>query len=177
MLEIVVDWYRAAPKKTVLTLVSGAFFWNLLMLPFVLFLAYSGNFLLLLFFAGHLLTGVLLLNQLLATFLNKTKILVDKGGIEITHTPIRTALNKAKRIGRQDIKQLFVVRYTQKYSQKAKKGVQAYALFVILKDGSRIELLRGMNKESLLYLEQEIETYLDIKDQLIRGELPRKEVK
>ncbi len=175
MLEIVVDWYKSAPKRTVLTLVSGAFFWNLLIIPFAIFLAYHGSFLWLAFFAGHLMTGLYLVKQLLATFLNKSKITVDSSGIEISHSPIRTTLNKVRKIARRDIEQLFVVRYTQKFGRKDQRGVQAYALFVIMKNGDRIELLRGMDRSSQLYLEQEIEKYLGIKDTFVKGEIERTE--
>ena len=175
MLEIVIDWYQAAPKKTVATLVTGSFLWNVLLLPFILYLAYSGQFYLMLLLGGHLVAGIALIIQLVATFLNKSTIKVSQEGINITHGPIKSPLNRNRFIKRDDIQQLFVVRYTHKYHKKANRGVQAYALFVILKDGSRLELIRGMDRSSQLYIEQEIETYLNIRDEPIEGEVPRKD--
>ena len=173
MLEIVVDWYRSSAKRTVIHLVSGTFFWNLLLIPLVLFLIYQGSLFFALLMGGHVITGIFLLIQLLAIFFNKTHIKVDKSGIRISHSPINNILNKPKNIPVEEIKQLYVVRYTQKYNPKDKRGIQAYALFVILKNNKRVELLRGMNRESQLYLEQEIETYLGIQDSPVRGEVPR----
>ncbi len=175
MLEIVVDWYSSAPKRKVLTLVTSAFLWNIVLLPIVLFLTYNGQFFFLFLFAGHLATGLMLVVQLLATFLNKTHIEVRPSGIQVIHKPIKSVLNKNKDIRAADIDQLYVSRYTEKPHDRIKNGVQAYALSLVLKNGKTIELIRGMNRETQLYIEQEIEAYLRIKDRPIKGEIDRNE--
>lgn len=172
-LEIVLDWYRAAPKKSVATLVTGTFLWNIILLPIVFFLAYTGNFLIMIFLMGHLATGFVLLAQLISLFVNKTHITVDSTGISMQTSPIKSLLHRDKQISAEQIKQLYVVRYTEKYHKKNQRGVQAYALYAILYNNKTIELVRGMDRETQLYLEQEIERYLDIKDLPVRGELER----
>lgn len=172
MLDIVIDWYRSAPKKTVLSLIGSSFFWNLLLIPLVIFLAFQGRFLFIMFFFGHLITGLSLLWYLLATLINKTHILVNKDGITIRHSPIATFNNQKIKIPKEKIVQLYVTRYTEKIG-KNKEGVQAYALSAILDNKKVIDLVRGMNRETQLYLEQEIETYLGIKDKIVKGEVQR----
>lgn len=172
MLDIVVDWYHAAPKRTIATLISGSFFWNIILLPIVIFLALSGDFIFILFFGGHIITGLMLLMYLAATFLNKTHIEVNASGINIRHTPL-PMFNKQQHIPVEMIDQLYVSRYTERFHNKKGNGVQAYALSAVLKNRKVVRLLKGMDLETQLYLEQEIETYLEIKDRKVRGEMPR----
>ncbi len=172
-LEIVVDWYHATPKRGILSLVTGSFFWNLLLMPLLLWMALLGHFLLIVFFSGHLITGAMLLIYLLAKLVNKTSITVERAGIKISHSPIKTPLNKAQFLPVEEIDQLYVSRYTEKLDRKSKQGVQAYALSAVMKNRQQVTLVRGMSKETQLYLEQEIEKYLDIKDRKVSGEVSR----
>lgn len=171
-LDIDVDWYHAAPKRSIATIISGSFFWNLLLIPLVIFLALSGDFFFILFFGGHLMTGLALMVYLLAMLINKTKIAVDKSGIKIRHSPI-PVFNKAQDIPVENIAQLYVSRYTERFSNKKSKGVQAYSLSAILKNNKVVELVKGLDRETQLYLEQEIETHLGIIDRRVRGEVTR----
>lgn len=171
-LEIDIDWYHAAPKRSIATIISGSFFWNLLLIPLVVFLALSGDFFFILFFGGHLMTGLALMVYLLAMLVNKTSIAVDKSGIRIRHRPV-PVFNKAQDIPVENIAQLYVSRYTERFSNKKSKGVQAYALSAILKNNKVMELVKGLDRESQLYLEQEIETHLGIVDRRVRGEVTR----
>jgi hypothetical protein len=42
---------------------------------------------------------------------------------------------------------------------------------VILKSGKKVRIIKNCNKETALYLEQELERYLKIKDQPVQGEI------
>ena len=172
VLDIVVDWYHAAPKKRIVGLLGSAFFWNVFLIPAVLFLVFSGDFFFMLLFIGHILTGFSLIWYLLAFLVNKTHIEVTQKGIRIKHKPLPTPTNKSIFIPTEEIKQLYVTRYTEKIGRKS-KPVQAYALSAVLKNNRVLPILKGMDKSTQLYLEQEIETYLGIKDKPIEGELPR----
>ncbi len=172
-LEIIIDWYRSAPKKSVGSLALSTFFWNLFLIPLVILFFFSRNFVFLLFFSGHVFTGIALLAYLFTIFVNKTHLEVTRKGIKIRHEPIKTILNKPRFIPAEDIDQLYVTKYTERYSKKNRKGIPAYALHVVLKNGKSIELIKGMDQSTQLYLEQEIETYLGIPDQEIKGEIPR----
>lgn len=170
MLEIEVDWYRSSPKKHVQGLFGSAFIWNLIILPFVIFLAMSGELFILLLLSGHLIAGFALLWQLAATLINKTTIKVNEEGISIKHGPLRKLGKGNQQIPKQDIVQLYVNRYTEKIGKKSR---QAYALSAILKGNKTVQLIKGMDLSTQLYLEQELETYLQIKDLPVRGEAPR----
>jgi Fe-S cluster biosynthesis and repair protein YggX len=49
----------------------------------------------------------------------------------------------------------------------------AYGLYAIMHNGKKVKLLDQMNLETQLYLEQEIERFLRIKDKAIRGEVKK----
>ncbi|MDH3652531.1 MAG: hypothetical protein OEQ53_22760 [Saprospiraceae bacterium] len=173
MLEIVIDWYQSSPKKSIGTMALSAFFWNLFLIPLVILLFFSKNFIFILFFGGHVFTGLALLAYLVAMFVNKTHLEVNREGIKIRHAPFKSILNKPRFIPKDQIKQLYVTRYTERYTKRNKKGIPAYALYVILQNDKRIELIKGMDRNTQLYLEQEIETYLGIPDERIKGEVSR----
>lgn len=174
MLDIVIDWYKSAPKKRVLGLIGSSFFWNIILIPIFIYLALQGEFFFILLFIGHFITGISLMWYLLATLVNKTHIEVNQKGINIKHTPVPTFNNRSLSIPKEKIKQLYVTRYTDKIGKK-KEAIQAYALSAILDNNKVIDLVKGMDKDTQLYLEQEIETYLGIKDKLIKGEISRYE--
>ena len=172
-LELVVDWFHATPKRGIIGLISGSFFWNLLLIPMIIWMALSGHFLLILFFSGHVVTGALLLLYLLAKLFNKTTITIGSKGIQIEHHPIKTPWNRSQFLAKDVIKQLFVNRYREKLQPKSKKTLEAYALSAVLSNDQTIELVRGLNKETQLYLEQEIERYLGIRDEVVSSEIDR----
>ena len=173
LLDIIVDWYHATPKRTISTIISGSFLWNIILIPIVISLALAGDFFFIIFFGGHLMTGLVLISYLVAIFLNKTHIEVDKSGIRIQHRPI-PLFNKSQKIPIQDIAQLYVSRYTERFNKKKGKGVQAYALSAVLTNNQVVELVKGLDRDTQLYLEQEIETYLGIIDKRVDGEVSRK---
>jgi len=174
MLDIQVDWYKSAPKRKIGSMVFSSFFWNIILIPVMLFLALHGDFVLILFFMGHILTGLALVGYLFALFFNKTHIEVTSEGIQIRHSPIPSPLNKDMTIPAKNIDQLYVGKYMQRFSKKNKKGIEAYALYAVTTNGKVVELVKGMNLEAQLFLEQEIERYLSIKDIPMQGEVTRK---
>jgi len=102
--------------------------------------------------------------------LNHTDIYVTDSEISISNNkPIKNPFLKDRVIPSKDIKQLYVSRYVSSRTN----GVPnyAYALYAITKNGRRQLLLRGMNKETQLYIEQEIEQFLDIDDERVRDEV------
>ncbi|MBX2814483.1 MAG: hypothetical protein KTR24_00730 [Saprospiraceae bacterium] len=173
MLDIVVDWYRSSPKRMVGSLVFGSFFWNIVLLPLVFFFLFAGDFLLVLFFIGHITTGIALVAYLLSIFVNKSHIEVTTEGIRIRHEPLPSPLNKKLFLPKAQIDQLFVAKHHQRFGKKKSK-VPSYTLHALSKQGKVIDLVTGMDLETQLYLEQEIETYLEIQDRPISKEVKRK---
>ena len=172
-LDIQLNWLKSAPPKAISSITLSAFLWNLVLIPLVLFLAVRGNFIFLFFLGGHLFGGLGLLYQSLAYLFNKSNIQVTEDGISIEDTPFPSPFTKSRSIPRTAINQLFVTAYKEKIHRSKNKVHIAYALHARLTNGKTQTILRGLNKETMLYLEQEIETYYQIKDVPVRGEIAR----
>jgi DNA-directed RNA polymerase subunit RPC12/RpoP len=107
----------------------------------------------------------------LAYRLNSTTIVIRDGHLRIRHGPVPWP-------GRRDlpvdsIRQV----YSQMYHEHALRrgdGYTSYRVRVLRVDGTELLLVNDLpRQEQALYLEQEIERYLRIDDELVRGELPR----
>ncbi|MBT8218820.1 MAG: hypothetical protein KJP00_03300 [Bacteroidia bacterium] len=168
-LDMQVSWLKTKPKKGFGFLVLFAFLWNLIIIPMVVGGLMAGEISVLLGTSLHLLVGLGLIGYVASIFVNTTDIIVDRHYLEISHRPIKLPFFKKHKIPSKDIKQLYVTRYVASTTN----GVQnhAYGLYAILKNEKRVQILKGMNRETQLYIEQEIENYLEIKDKKITGEL------
>lgn len=168
-LDIQFDWYNSQSKKGMGFKTFFTFMWNIMLLPFVLGAFSSGQYEVLLFASIHILVGLGFIGNLVSTFINKTNISVTKRFIEIKQKPIPSFLKKNIKIPTEDVAQLYVT----KYVSSTTNGVanHAHALYAITKDGKKYALIKGMNKETQLYLEQEIELFLNIEDVKIKGEV------
>jgi len=111
----------------------------------------------------------ILLYIVLGQFINKTDIYVTERDITITNTPLKNPFTRDIVIATKDIEQLYVTRYVSSTTN----GIPnyAHALYAITKQNSCIPIIKGMNKETQFYLEQEIENFLDIDDEKVTGEV------
>lgn len=168
-LDLQFDWYKAQSRSGMGFKTFFTFAWNLMLLPFVLGAFSSGNYEMLLFASIHIIVGLGFLTNLISTFINKTNISVTKRYIEIKQKPIPSFLKKNIKIPTTEISQLYV----SKYVSSTTNGVpnHAYALYVITKDGRKYPIVKDMNKETQLYIEQEIEMFLGIEDQQVVNEV------
>lgn len=164
-LDIEVKWNKSIqPMMVVFTLM-----WNILLLPFVISGLMAGQAQILLFAGAHIAVGLSLLYGILAKLFNKTNISVTQRKIEISTSPFPTPGKSKVEIAADELEQLYVNRYVSSTTN----GVAnyAYGLYAIHKNGSKFPLVKGLNKESQLYLEQEIERYLDIIDTQVAGSI------
>lgn len=164
-LDIEVKWTKSIqPMMVVFTLV-----WNLFLLPFVIGGIMAGQAQILLFAGAHIAVGLGLLYSIFAQLFNKTHITVTDRRIEINTKPFPIPGNRKIELDAEDLEQLFV----SKYVSSTTNGVPnyAYALYAIRVSGSKIPLIKGLNKDSQLYIEQEIERYLHIKDKPVHGSI------
>jgi len=168
-LDIQFDWYNAQSKKGMGFKTFFTFMWNIMLLPFVIGALSSGQYEMLLFSSIHILVGLGFIANLVSTFINKTNISVTKRFIEIKQKPIPSFLKKNIKIPTSEVSQLYVTRYVSSTTNGVPN--HAHALYAITKNGQKHTLIKGMNKETQLYLEQEIELFLDIKDKEIKGEV------
>ena len=152
-------------------MVFFAVFWNAMLLPFVLAAFTSGSLVMLLGISIHLLVGLGMLGNIVLTLINSTYITVDDYELSIEHRPFNLPFFiKNQSIKVENIKQVYV----QKYSTGQVNGVHQYAYKILaqLKGGNEVNVLKGFkHKNKALYVEQEIEIFLNIEDRAIRGEV------
>ncbi len=167
-LDLRLDWKKTTSTGGKSFLMAFTFLWNLILLPFVLMILISGNWGILLFMSLHLAVGLGLIWYMAAVFLNKTSITLSRHKLKIRTLPLRLPFTKSGEYDIDDIKQLFVSKYTASTSN----GVPnyAYALYAIMKNGDKVSLLRGMNRETQHYIEQELETFLGIANEKVKEE-------
>ena len=146
--------------------------WNAMLLPFILVAFASGNFLTLIGISVHLLIGLGFILNIILTLVNSTYITVDDYELAIEHRPFSLPFfSKNKYIDVKEIEQIYV----SKYLSEKVNGVEKYAYQVIaqLKNGEEVKVLKGFrHQDKALYIEQEIEVFLDIPDKSVKGEIP-----
>ena len=112
---------------------------------------------------AHLAVGVGLTYSTLAGFLNRSYVVIDRDAFSVSHGPLPWLGNL--RVPVSQVKQLYC---------KEKRGKQTtYQLSVILKDGRKKDLLSNLDSPEIgFYMEHQIENWLKIPDQAVRGEIP-----
>lgn len=168
-LDIRTNWSRNKSKGGMWFLVLFTIMWNMAIWPFAMSNILSGAIISVLPMALHLAAGLGMAYYVLSMFINKTDIYVTDQDITISSSPLKNPFTRDEVIPAKKIKQLYVTRYVSSTTN----GVAnyAYALYAISKSNKRIPLIKGMNKETQLYLEQEIENFLEIEDEKVRGEI------
>ena len=169
-LDIRLDWLKSHPRGTLGFLTIFAVFWNVILAIIAGGAIFAGAFESIAFMSVHLLVGLGLIYYLATVYLNYTDIIVTDSYIEIDHRPVKNPFIRKKRIRSEEIDQLFVSKYVASTTNNVPN--YAYALYAILKTNRRkVQLVKGMNRETQLYLEQEIERYLHIKDRHVQGSI------
>jgi len=165
-LDIRLNWLKSHSRGTLGFLTVFAIFWNGILAIIAGGAWISGAYSSIAFMSIHLLVGMGLLYYLASVYLNYTDVVVNESYIEIDHRPVKNPFIRSKRIPVEDLDQLYVTKYVS--STTNGNPNYAYGLYAILKtNGKKVSLIKGMNRETQLYLEQEIERYLKIKDRTV----------
>lgn len=98
----------------------------------------------------------------IATLANRTQITISRKQLIIKHSPIPWFGNK--RIAANELSQLFVFERASNHNTDDQYTPPSFGLRAITKRGKNLLLLTNLDQEQALYLEQEIEHYLAIKD-------------
>ena len=115
----------------------------------------------------HVLVGAGITYGVLAGFINRTVISFDRQQLSVRHGPLPWWGNRAVPI--REIRQLFT-----KESNVKKNGASTYNLFYTTADGRAKKLLSGLDSpDTVVFIEQQIEGWLNISDQPVGGEIPR----
>lgn len=137
--------------------------WNAILLPFIVMGIASGEWRILLFASLHILVGVSFLMYTLGLMFNKTSVVVTSQGVDIKNGPIPIPFNPNRFMAVRDIEQLFVEEYVP--SKTNGRPDYTYAVTALTKSAERQRLVGGFSQPGhALYLEQEMETFLNIKD-------------
>lgn len=117
----------------------------------------------------HVLVGLGLTYYTLALLVNRTRIEVTRGSVTVSHGPL--PWNGWRQIMAGMIDQL----YCKEIIRRGKNGPTViYEVWVALTNGTQSKLVGlGMEMEQALYVEQQIESLLDLKDKPMAGEVRR----
>ncbi|MDA9773974.1 hypothetical protein N9B82_03365 [Saprospiraceae bacterium] len=144
-------------------------FWNLIVAGFILGTFITIGFIMLPVLAVFLFVGLYMLLNVVKHYVNRKKLIIEDGKISITEGPIKL-FTKNRTIYADQISQLYVNKYFTGTTINDVR-VMAHSLSAITKDNVSIRLVDGSNVDTVLYLEQEIERFLDITDRPVHGEI------
>jgi len=116
---------------------------------------------------AHLAVGVSLTYSTLAGFFNRTVLEVTRDELAIWFEPLPWL--GEKKIKTADIKQL----YCKEKATRGKHGYRySYQLFAVTRDDHQLQLLSNLESPDIAqFFEQQIESWLKIKDQRVAGEI------
>ncbi|MBN1872701.1 MAG: hypothetical protein JXA33_00600 [Anaerolineae bacterium] len=151
-------------------LIIFAVFWNGFMLMWHSIALTSGNWTMSLFGLLHTMIGLAVAYYTLVGLLNTTTVWIQAGILGVHHHPLPWPGNK--QVMASDIEQIYC---KEKVSHSRKGGTHySYEVYAALRNTDKEKLLGGLGEpEQALYIEQELERYLGIRDRPVRGELPR----
>jgi len=166
-MDVRINWRKSYSKSGLLGLTVFTLFWNIIVGLFVVSIIASGAVGSLIGISVHLAVGLGMFYWLASILVNYTDIIIRKDAITIDHYPLKNPFKRQKTIAGEDFEQFYVTKYVS--STTNDKPNYAYALYAITTTGSKVLIINGMNKETQLYLEQEIERYLQLPDQEVSG--------
>ena len=144
-----------------------AVFWN----GFIVFWNYQalsmGAWFMSLFSLIHVGVGVFLIYWVLTSYLNRTEIIANMEEVSIQHKPLPWPGNKT--LYASNIDQLYCKR---KILRGNKSTTVTYEVYAVSDANTSQILVKGLpESEQALFIEQELERYLGIRDRPMKGEL------
>lgn len=132
----------------------------------------SGTYVMALAGSIHAIAGVCLTYWCIALYLNKTTITVSSYLIKVLHSPLPFPGSKEFPI--DQLNQVFIKERVKTSrssgSYAASSQYYSYDVYILDKNNSETKIVSNLNdKSQALYIEQEIEKYLDIEDQYVPG--------
>lgn len=117
----------------------------------------------------HVAVGIGLLYSSLAGWLNRTRIRIGEGVLQIRHEPLPWPGSKDVQV--TDLKQLYVV---ERVSRSRNGTTVRYQVQAITNSGKTIKIVSGLaDSDQAHYIEQEVERYTGIRDVPVKGEMGR----
>ena len=165
-LAIVRRWFSPA----ILFLVFFCIAWDgFLVFWYSVAFSMNGPWIMKVFPIAHVAVGVGLTYFTVASLFNTTRIEVGRGELSIKHGPVPWFGGKTLRA--TEVDQLFC---KEKVS-RGKHGYRyTYSVWAAMKDGSSAKVIsEGTETDQALFIEQQLERALGIRDRAVPGELPR----
>ncbi len=164
-LKITYRWFNV----TYAFMLVFAIFWNVFTWGWQGVSLVAGNLLFSAFGLFHVVIGLFLLYYGLAGILNRTLVGVHQDRLIIHHEPLPWP--GSKQLPATAIEQL----YSKEKIHHSKNGISiTYEVSALTRDKTKEKLVGRLKElEQALYIEQEIERHLGIRDQPVRGEVPR----
>lgn len=121
------------------------------------------------FLSLHLAVGVGMAYFTLCSFLNRTAVLLEGDRLKVVHAPLPWP--GARNLAAADLDQL----YCREQVTRGKNGTTVtYEVHAALRGGGTVRLLSGLESpEQALFVEQQLEARLGIRDRPVEGELAR----
>lgn len=117
----------------------------------------------------HVAVGVGLTYSVVCGFVNRTRIAADGETLTVRHGPLPWP--GAREIPARELAQLYTI---EKVSQSRNGESRDYRVQARLRSGADVKLVSGLaGVEQALFIEQELEAFLGITDEVVPGEYPR----
>ena len=127
------------------------------------------NPLLILFPIIHVAAGIFITYVTIAGYVNTTTVRIDGSRLRVRHHPL--PFGRSVDLGIVEVRQLFC---EEKISRGRNGWSYSYNLNALMHDGTRRKLVANLDTPELpLYLEQNAEAWLRIRDEPVAGELAR----
>lgn len=115
----------------------------------------------------HLAVGVGITYSVIATFLNRTTIKVDRQWFIVQHDPVPWP-GEVK----VPVRELDQIYCQEEVTHTKRSSSTSYTLSAVLKDGRKKTLLTGLDSpEVAAFIEQQVEGWLNIEDRRVVGEM------
>jgi len=169
-LEISTSWLRSSKKdKIKFDFIMTSFFGTFSAMGFGVGIMTASLFLILIS-SFFVLISVFLTYLFIGNLVNKTYIKISEDALTIYHKPLKFVSWKEHNIPLASIQQLFVKEYQTNRSVN-NVPLKAFGLYLKKKNEKTMKIMEDMNRETSLYVEQEIEEFLNISDKRMKGEI------
>lgn len=126
----------------------------------------GAGLLMIIFPVGHVAAGVVVTYLAITNVVNRTRLRVTPSELTVRHFPIPGWPNPTVPVAQ--VEQLFV---TRKVSRNKNGSTVTYELRAVTREHASLKLVGGLEElEQALWLEQEIERVLDLRDRPVAGE-------
>jgi hypothetical protein len=147
-----------------------AFAWDaFLVFWYSMAFAVGAPWIMIVFPVAHLAVGVGITYYTIAGFINRTILEVTPETISVRFEPLPWIGKKTLRTA--ELKQLYC---KEKIVSSKEGGQTQYELYAVTGANTQVKLLGGLdNSDTAVFLEQQLERWLNIEDRPVAGEIPR----